>query len=188
LRQIENDWQSVEASQDHLSGLLNKAPKGMEFYNRMQIVREQKRQMKSVKKKNESRIRNCLRVVKKGFGYVEHECKNDEPILFGNEILTISDAQKIWTTNMDEILNLREANPPAWITFWTKFTRSKMSSATTLTISKQVQRVGERFSRLNCLHDLLSSYWQTDHTAGEITVLFHYVRDRFPALWSSGIM
>jgi putative nucleotidyltransferase with HDIG domain len=186
LRQIEKDWQSVEASQDHLSGLLNKAPKGMEFYNRMQIVREQKRQDEIRQKENESRIEIAYESLKKALAYVEHECKNDEPILFGNEILTISDAQKIWTTNMDEILNLREAKSTSVDHLLDEIHSLEDVIRDYPTISKQVQRVGERFSRLIAFHDLLSSYGKRIIPQAEITRASSIMYEQIPALWSSG--
>ncbi len=186
LRKLEQDWQKVDASQQHLSKLLTKAPKGMEFYNRMQIVREQKRQEELRHKENENRIDVAYESLKKALSYVEHECKDDEPILFGNEILTISDAQKLWTDSLNDILTMKDAKTIGVDKLLDEIHTLEDTVRDYPTISKQVQRIGDRFSRLIAYHDLLSSYGKRIIPQGEVTRASAMMYEQIPALWSSG--
>ncbi len=186
LRELEESWEHILADQDHLCMLLTKAPKGLEFYNRMQIVREQKRQEELRQRENESRIETAYESIKKALSLVEHQCKDDEPVLFGNEILTIQDAQNLWNENLTEILTIRDARTAGVETILDKMHSLEETIRDYPSISKQIQRVGERFSRLIGYHDLLSSYGKRIIPQAEIARASAMMYEQIPALWSSG--
>ncbi|MEW6180192.1 MAG: hypothetical protein AB1522_09725 [Chloroflexota bacterium] len=108
LRELNQDWLSILEKQEHLIGLLQKAPRGMDFYNRMQIIREQRRQEELRQKENQQRIEAAYESLKKALSYVEHQCRDDEPIIFGSEVLTLEDAQKVWNEHITEILTMKD--------------------------------------------------------------------------------
>ncbi len=186
LRNMELEWQTLMKNQEHLLSLLNKAPRGMDFYNRMQIIREQKRQEELRQKENQERIESAYDSLKKALSYVEHQCKDDEPIIYGNEVLTLDDAQKLWNETLTEILTMRDMKNASVEAILNRIHTLEETIRDYPTLSKQIQRVGERFSRLIALHDLLSSYGKRIIPQAEISRSSTMMYEQIPALWSSG--
>ena len=186
LREHHQAWVDLFDLQTHLLHLLTKAPKGMEFYNRMQVVREQKRQEELRQKDNDARIETAYDALKKALNFVEIQCKEDEPILYGNEIITIQDAQKIWNDNLTEILTMRDLKYASVDTILDRIHALEEIVRDYPSMSKQIQRVGERFTRLIAYHDLLSSFGKRIIPQAEIARASAIMYEQIPALWSSG--
>lgn len=186
LRELHQEWLKVSEQQDHLITLLQKAPKGMDFYNRMQIIREQRRQEELRQKENQARIEAAYESLKKALSYVEHQCKDDEPIVYGNEVLTLEDAQKVWNEHITEILTMKDLKNASVETVLARIRSLEETIREYPSLSKQIQRVGERFSRLIALHDLLSSYGKRIIPQAEISRSSTIMFEQIPALWSTG--
>lgn len=186
LRELHQEWLKVAEQQDHLIALLQKAPKGMDFYNRMQIIREQRRQEELRQKENQERIEAAYESLKKALSYVEHQCKDDEPIVYGNEVLTLEDAQKVWNEHITEILTMKDLKNASVETVLARIRSLEETIREYPSLSKQIQRVGERFSRLIALHDLLSSYGKRIIPQAEISRSSTIMFEQIPALWSTG--
>lgn len=186
LRELYQEWLKVAEQQDHLITLLQKAPRGMDFYNRMQIIREQRRQEELRQKENQERIEAAYESLKKALSYVEHQCKDDEPIVYGNEVLTLEDAQKVWNEHITEILTMKDLKNASVETVLARIRSLEETIREYPTLSKQIQRVGERFSRLIALHDLLSSYGKRIIPQAEISRSSTIMFEQIPALWSTG--
>lgn len=186
LRELNQDWLSILEKQEHLIGLLQKAPRGMDFYNRMQIIREQRRQEELRQKENQQRIEAAYESLKKALSYVEHQCRDDEPIIFGSEVLTLEDAQKVWNEHITEILTMKDLKNASVETVLARIQSLEETIREFPSLSKQIQRVGERFSRLIALHDLLSSYGKRIIPQAEISRSSTIMYEQIPALWSTG--
>jgi putative nucleotidyltransferase with HDIG domain len=186
LRELHQAWTDLYAQQTYLCTLLSKAPKGLEFFNRMQIVREQKRQEELRHQENQVHIETAYESLKKALSYVEHQCKDDEPIFYGNEIITLQDAQHFWNETLTEILTLRDLNSASVETVLERMHALEEMIRDYPSISKQIQRVGERYSRLIAYHDLLSSYGKRIIPQAEIARASAIMYEQIPALWSAG--
>lgn len=186
LRELLDAWDALSAEQDRLSSLLTKAPRGLEFYNRMQIVREQKYQEELRRKENEARIESAYESLKKALTYVENQCKNDEPIFYGNEVLSLQDAQSLWNEQITEILTMRSNDNVPTETIIARMRQLEEVVREYPTISKQIARVSERFSRVIAYHDLLNSYGKRIIPQAEIARATAIMYEQIPAMWSNG--
>lgn len=186
LREIVDSWEALSAQQDRLSGLLAKAPRGLEFYNRMQIVREQKYQEETRRREAEALIESAYESLKKALSFVDKQCKNDEPILFGNEMLSIQDAQGLWNEQITELLTMRQESKSSTESIISRMRMLEETVREYPTISKQVARINERFSRLTAYHDLLGSYGKRIIPQAEIARATSIMYEQIPACWASG--
>jgi putative nucleotidyltransferase with HDIG domain len=186
LRELLDAWDALSAEQDRMSSLLAKAPRGLEFYNRMQIVREQKYQEELRRQENEARIESAYESLKKALSYVESQCKNDEPIFYGNEVLSLQDAQSLWNEQITEILTMRTGDNIPTETIIARMRQLEEVVREYPTISKQIARVSERFSRVIAYHDLLNSYGKRIIPQAEIARATAIMYEQIPAMWSNG--
>jgi len=186
LQELKQAWVDLQTQQNALYALLKKAPKGLEFYNRMQIVREKKRQEELRQQAHKAQIEVAYESVKKALSYVEFQCKDDEPIFFGNAVITLQDAQHLWNENLSEILTMRDLKTVSIDTILERIHSLEEMVRDYPSISKQIQRVGERFSRLIAYHDLLSSYGKRIIPQAEIARASAIMYEQIPAFWSAG--
>jgi len=186
LRQVKEAWDDLRAQQETLIQKLEAAPKRMDFYNRMQVMREKKRLEEIQRRENAAKIEAATESVKKVMNYVESQCKSDEPVLFGNEVLTFENARQLWEQILNEILEQRREETADVETLLTRLRTLEESVREYPTLSKQIQRVGERFSRLIAYHDLLSSYGKRIIPQAEIARASAIMYEQIPALWANG--
>ncbi|WP_299024624.1 HD domain-containing phosphohydrolase [uncultured Thermanaerothrix sp.] len=186
LRQIKSAWDDLSARQNLLLEKLATAPKRLDFYNRMQVMREKKRLEEIRRRENAARLESATESVKKVISYVENQCKNDEPILFGNEVLTFQNARSLWEQILNDILQQRNEETTDVEDLLGRLRMLEESVREYPTLSKQVQRIGERFSRLIAYHDLLSSYGKRIIPQAEIVRASAIMYEQIPALWAAG--
>ncbi len=186
LRELHQSWVDLDREQELLIDMLTKAPKGLENYNRMQIVREQKDQEELRQQEYQAQIESAYESLKKALNYVEQQCKDDEPIFYGNEILTLQDAQQQWNEALTEILTMRDMKTANVDTILDRIHTLEEIIRDYPSVSKQIQRVGERFSRLIAYHDLLASYGKRIIPQAEIARASTIMYEQIPAMWSAG--
>lgn len=186
LRELLDAWDALSAEQDRLSSLLAKAPRGLEFYNRMQIVREQKYREEMRRQENEALIESAYESLKKALTYVESQCKNDEPIFYGNEVLSLQDAQNLWNEQITEILTMREGDNVPTEAIISRIRQLEEVVREYPTLAKHIARVSERFSRVIAYHDLLNSYGKRIIPQAEIARATAIMYEQVPAMWSTG--
>ena len=186
LRDLNQAWENLSSLQDALSRLLDRGPRKLEFYNRMLIYREDKRQVDVQRRQNETRINSAYESVKKALNFVERQTKDDQPIFFGNEILTLDDAKSVWTGSIESILQLRDNRTATTETIVGRLRGLEESIRDYPTLSKQVQRTGERFQRMISYHDLLVSTGKRVVPQPEIARASVMMFEQIPEFWTTG--
>ena len=186
LRDLFTAWENLSSLQDALSRLLEHGPRKLEFFNRMVIYREEKRQVEIQRRQNETRINSAYEAIKKAMTFVERQTKDDEPIFFGNEVLTLDDAKSVWTGSIDDILKLRESRTATTELIVTRMRVLEELIRDFPSLSKQVQRVGERYQRVISYHDLLVSTGKRVIPQPEIARASVMMFEQLPEQWTKG--
>ena len=186
LRDLNQAWENLSSLQDALSRLLDRGPRKLEFYNRMLIYREDKRQVAVQRRQNETRINAAYESVKKALNFVERQTKDDQPIFFGNEILTLDDAKIVWNGSIESILKLRENRTATTESIVGRLRGLEESIRDYPSLSKQVQRVGERYQRMISYHDLLLSTGKRIIPQPEIARASVMMFEQVPEFWTTG--
>lgn len=186
LRDLNQAWENLSSLQDALSRMLDRGPRKLEFYNRMLIYREDKRQVGIQRRQNETRINAAYEAVKKALNFVERQTKDDQPIFFGNEILTLDDAKSVWNGSIESILQLRDDRTATTDTIVGRLRGLEESIRDYPTLAKQVQRTGERFQRMISYHDLLVSTGKRVVPQPEIARASVMMFEQVPEFWTAG--
>lgn len=186
LRELAQAWENLSTLQDALSRLLEHGPRKMEFYNRMLIYRDEKRRIATQRRLNESRISAAYESIKKALSFVERQTQDDGPIAFGNEILTIEDARQVWNSAIENLLSLRKTHSATTDTIISQMRMLEETIRDFPSLSKQVQRIGERFARVVAYHDLLVSSGKRVIPQPEIARTTVMMYEQLPEQWTAG--
>ena len=186
LRDLNQAWENLSSMQDALSRMLEIGPRKQEFYNRMLIYREEKRQLDRQRRRNENRINAAYEAVKKALNYVERQTQGNEPIYFGNEILTLDEVKAAWNGTIEDLLSQR-SNPAA--STEEIVSRMRLLEETIRdfpTLAKHIQRSGERFNRIISYHDLLLQSGKRIIPQPEIARATVMMYEQVPEQWARG--
>lgn len=186
LRDLSQAWENLSTLQDALSRLLELGPRKMDFYNRMLIYRDEKRRVAVQRRQNESRINAAYEAIKKALSFVDRQTQDDGPIAFGNEILTIDDAKHVWSSAIESLLDLRKTRSASTETIVRQMRLLEETIRDFPSLSKQVQRTGERFARVIAYHDLLVSSGKRVIPQPEIARTTVMMYEQLPEQWTAG--
>lgn len=186
LRDLYTAWENLSSLQDALSRLLEHGPRKLEFYNRMVIYREEKRRVAVQHRQNESRINSAYEAVKKAMSFVDRQTRDDGPIFFGNEILTLEDAKSTWTGTIDSLLKQRDDRPLTTEKILAQMRSLEEAIRDFPSLSKHLQRTAERFTRVVSYHDLLVSSGKRVIPQPEIARASVMMYEQVPENWAAG--
>lgn len=186
LRDLTQVWDNLSSLQDALSRMLERGPRKLEFYNRMLIYRDEKRQVAIQHRQNESRINAAYESIKKALNFVERQTKDDGPIFFGNEILTLEDARNVWNVTIEDLLKQRQNRSATTESIIGRMHTLEETIRDFPSLSKQVQRIGERFTRIISYHDLLVSTGKRVIPQPEIARASVMMYEHVPEQWTTG--
>src|SRR5574340_1167114 len=147
LRDLSQAWENLSTLQDALSRLLELGPRKMDFYNRMLIYRDEKRRVAVQRRQNESRINAAYEAIRKALSFVDRQTQDEAPIAFGTEILPTDDAKHVWSSAIESLLDLCSTGTATTETIVRQMRLLEETIRDFPSLSKQVQRTGERFAR-----------------------------------------
>lgn len=186
LRDLYQAWDNLSSLQDALSRMLEKGPRKLEFYNRMLIHRDEKRRVAVQHRQNQSRINAAYESIKKALSFIERQTQDVGPIVFGNEILTVEDAKTVWTSAIDDLLKQRDTHSATIESIIGQMRSLEETIRDFPSLSKQVQRIGERFNRIISYHDLLVSAGKKVIPQPEIARASVMMYENVPEQWTTG--
>jgi len=186
LRDLYQAWENLSSLQDALSRLLEHGPRKLEFYNRMVIYREEKRRIAVQHRQNESRINSAYEAVKKAMSFVDRQTRDDGPIFFGNEILTLEDAKATWNGTIENLLKHRDDHSLTTETVLGQMRSLEETIRDFPSLSKHLQRTAERFTRVISYHDLLVSSGKRVIPQPEIARASVMMYEQVPEHWTAG--
>ncbi len=186
LRDLYQAWENLSSLQDALSRLLEHGPRKLEFYNRMVIYREEKRRVAVQHRQNESRINAAYEAVKKAMSFVDRQTRDDGPIFFGNEILTLEDAKATWNGTVENLLKQRDDRSLTTEKILVQMRSLEETIRDFPSLSKHLQRTAERFTRVISYHDLLVSSGKRVIPQPEIARASVMMFEQVPEQWATG--
>jgi putative nucleotidyltransferase with HDIG domain len=186
LRELKEKWDGLTDKQSTLLSKLAEAPKRLDFYDRMLIFREKKRAEKARQQENIKRLEAVSESIKKVIGYVESQIKNEEPLLLGNELITFQDARYQWEQVLNDLLKKRHEHGVDYEGLIGQLRILEENIREYPSLSKQIQRINERFSRLIAYHDLLLSNGKRIIPQAEVARASAIMYEQVPALWATG--
>lgn len=186
LRDLLQAWENLASLQDALSRMLERGPRKLDFYNRILIYRDEKRRIAIQRRQNESRINSAYESIKNTLSFVERQTQDEGPIAFGNEILTIDEAKQVWNSAIENLLNLRKSRTVTTETIVSQMRSLEETIRDFPSLSKQVQRIGERFARVIAYHDLLLSSGKRIIPQPEIARAMVMMYEQLPEQWTAG--
>jgi len=152
----------------------------------MIVYREEKRRVAVQHRQNETRINSAYEAVKKAMTFVDRQTKDDGPIFFGNEILTIEDAKTVWNGTIENLLRQRDDRSISTQKIVSEMRALEETIRDFPSLSKHIQRTAERFTRIISYHDLLVSSGKRVIPQPEIARASVMIFEQIPEQWAVG--
>jgi len=186
LREFEASWRARVGLQDQLLDTLAKAPKAVEFYNRIHLARIKKREQElkdtEIARRN-AQAREAIEVALRHFAQPND---NSGVATLGSTILKLDEAQKYWNQRLGEIATLVSSarmDPEELITV---FRNLQDTIADAPAMAERVKEVEVTFIRMMSMHEELTSYGKNVIPSEDLARMLIIVQDEIPRLWATG--
>lgn len=186
LREIDFGWTTVVEVQDRLLDTLSKAPKSVDFYNRIHLARIKKAEQEQREVEIAHRSAAAREAIDHAISHIMQREGQGESITMGSSILSLEDAQEYWTTRMQELNHLETASgmDADDVIHLMHGLEETINDAPGM--AERVKEVEVMFVRLISMHDELSSYGKNIIPQEELARMLTTIQDEIPKLWSQG--
>ncbi|MCL4559020.1 MAG: HD domain-containing protein [Chloroflexi bacterium] len=186
LREIDNAWEQLLTEQVNLINLLEKAPKSVDFYNRIHLARIKKHEEEVREEEISKQGAIAREAVEKTMARLGLSENTPEKVTSGSSILRLDDAKDYWTSRLQEIAQLETAknlSPDDLINIY-KGLENVIQDAPRM--AEQVKEIEVMFFRLMSMHDELSAFGKVIIPSEELARVLITVQDEIPKLWATG--
>jgi len=185
LRMYEREWTQLREKQQRLLDLLAKAPKSVEFYNRIHLARIKKREQElrdaEIARRN-AQARESIEKALSQFGQQDIRGIGTP----GSTILKLDEAKKFWSERLQEIINLEtttKTDPDEMIAVFRDLEHIIVDAPS---MADKVKEVEVSFIRLMSMQEELSAYGKKVIPAEELARVLIMFQDEVPKLWATG--
>jgi len=185
LRIYEQEWTQLRQKQQQLLELLARAPKSVEFYNRIHLARIKKREQElqdtEIARRN-AQAREAIEKALSQFGQQDVRGMGTP----GSTILRIDEAKKYWSERLQEIINLEtttKTEPDELIAVFKDLEHLIVDAPS---MAEKVKEVEVQFIRLMSMQEELSAFGKNVIPAEELARVLMTFQDEVPKLWATG--
>lgn len=186
LREINSAWEKTFESQKSLLEALHKAPKSVEFFNRIHLARNKKQELELRETEVAKRNTQVKESIEKILSTLSSDGSHSEIPALSSGILKINDAKNYWRTRLQEISNLetsRNMNPDEIIQIYRNLEDTIRDAPR---MAEQVKEVEVQFVRMMTMHEELSGFGKSVIPSEDLARILIMVQDDIPMLWATG--
>jgi putative nucleotidyltransferase with HDIG domain len=186
LREVNASWEALSIQQKALLETLAKAPKSVEFYNRIHLARIKKHEHELREAEVAKRNAQAKESIEKVLSGMIHADGQGEIATVSSGILHLEDAQSFWRSRLQEISNMetgRNMDPDEIIQIYRNLEGTIRDAPR---MAEQVKEVEVQFIRMMTMHEELSTYGKNIIPAEDLAHILILVQDEIPKLWVTG--
>lgn len=186
LQSLNDAWERVHTLQDNLLDILAKAPKSVEFYNRIHLARIRKREQELRDAEISKRTAQAKESIEKALsklGQPEAAPESAGPLA---TILRVDDARDFWNSRLQEISNIESSTNLDSDEIINVYRNLESSILDAPRMADQVKDTEVMFIRLMSMHEELASYGKSIIPAEDMARFLLMMQDEVPKLWASG--
>ena len=165
---------------------LEKAPKSVEFYNRIHLARIKKREQEVREAEVARRSAQAKEAIETALLHVNQLDIQGEGPLLGTGIIKLDEAKNYWNNRLLEIANLETSTgmDPEEIIHVYRGLESTITEAPYM--AEQVREVEIQFTRMMNMHEELINFGKNVLPAQELARVLAIIQDEVPRLWATG--
>ncbi|MBE0411317.1 MAG: HD domain-containing protein [Anaerolineales bacterium] len=186
LWEVWKSWQLLVKQQKQLLDLLSKAPKALEFYDKMCILREQQQIERELQAERSQRIAEARKVVEAAIHKIKDQNRQGDRVTEGSRVLKVADAVSYWDQRLMEILEAEQRGTATTDKILTDIHRLKDIVHETPVLARGVSSVEGRFSQLIASHDMLVNLGKAIIPQEEIARATIMMNNEIPQYWATG--
>ncbi|HVN55226.1 MAG TPA: HD domain-containing phosphohydrolase [Anaerolineaceae bacterium] len=186
LKDLNQSWSEILDRQHTLMDVLTKAPKSVEFYNRIHLARIKKREQELRDAEIARKNAEAKEAIEKAISVIDQSKEGGGVATLGSTILRLDDARKYWDERLQEITSLETSahmDPEELITVF-KGLEDTISNAPAM--AEEVKSVEAMFIRMMSQHEELATYGKSVISPEDLSRILIMVQEEIPRLWATG--
>ncbi len=185
LRVLHGEWVELQTRQSALLDTLVKAPKSVEFFNRINFARIKKREEEIREAEIARRNAEAKESIEKSLAQLGTLFTPGNQFSLGSSILKLEDAQSFWTTRLAEISNLETARSMDADELISIYQSMEGALQDAPRMAEQVREVEVQFMRMVTMNEELATFGKYIIPADELARMLTVVQNEIPNLWAS---
>ncbi len=186
LRGYNGAWEDLYHQQRTLLDTLAKAPKSVEFYNRIHLARIKKREQEVLDTEIAKRNAAAKESIERALSSLGQASLQSELASVGSGILKLDDAHNFWQARLQEISNIesKQSMDPDEVIQIYRNLEGTIKDAPRM--AEQVKEVEVQFIRMMSMHEELSTYGKNIIPSEDLARILIMVQDEIPKMWATG--
>jgi len=186
LRELSTEWETLQIQQANLLDTLAKAPKSVEFYNRINFARIKKREQELRDAEVAKRNAEAKESIEKALAQLGSVFNPTDQNNLGSSVLKLDDAKNYWATRLAEVSNLEIASSIDADEVISIYRNMESTILDAPRMAEQVKEVEVQFMRMVTMHEELSGYGKMIIPADDLGRMYMVVHNEIPSLWAMG--
>ncbi|HEX2980534.1 MAG TPA: HD-GYP domain-containing protein [Anaerolineaceae bacterium] len=186
LEAIDRAWGDLLREQEMLLEMLDKAPKTIDFYNRIHLARIQRHEQEKTDAEVADQTARAKDAVEKALASLDQKNEYGQTAPLNSTILRLEDARSFWRKRLSEVVQLEtnaRMQPDEMVSI---FRNLEDTIGELPSMAEQVKEVEVMFIRLMTLHEELSSFGKNIIPPDDLSHMLVTVQDEIPHLWATG--
>lgn len=179
-------WRELINKQENLLGLIDKAPKILEFYNKVHIARGHRLQQRAQEAENAQKIAEARKSLASAIQYIQELDNQGEQITYGSKLISLEEAQITWGKKLNEFSQLDKSQLVNADQVLVKMYQLEKMVRDAPVSARWVRTVEERFANLLSSHDMLVQFGKSVIPQKELARTTVIMYEKIPEYWVNG--
>ncbi len=185
LEEMSGNWKKLQMSQTQLLRLVERAPTSLEFYDKMQLMRAERRAQREREEEDLSRINEARDSLISAIGNVR-QLYDEERVAYSSKLLSMEDAERYWEERLKELEDeeTMRSTSVEEVIYQINSLENLVRSAPNLVL--RIREVEERLTHIISTHDLLLANGKSIIPQKEMVRISGKLYEQVPRMWASG--
>lgn len=185
LRELKRDFENIRDEQQTLVNFIPKAIESIEFYDKMERIRTDKRD-------REQKREGDLRTIEQARQSLASSVKNvrrlydEEPVKYTSKLVNFEESQHNWEEQIDEIIREEQADDIATDEILEKINRLQDIVIDSPNIVLRIREVETRIARISQIHNVLLENGKSIVPQKDMVKISSKLYDQVPVMWATG--
>lgn len=185
LEEMSGQWKKLHMSETQLLRLVERAPTSLEFYDKMQIMRAERRAQREREEEDLSRIGEARESLISAIDNVR-QLYDEERVAYSSKLLSMEDAERYWEERLKELEDeeIVRSTSVEEVIFQINSLENLVRSAPSLVL--RIREIEERLTHIISTHDLLLANGKSIIPQKEMVRISGKLYEQVPRMWASG--
>jgi HD-GYP domain-containing protein (c-di-GMP phosphodiesterase class II) len=185
LREIKGDFENIRDEQQGLVNYLPKAIESLQFFDKMERIRNEKRDREQRREGDIRKIEQARQSLVSSLNNVRR-LYDEEPVKYASNLVSLEESQRSWEEQIDEIIREEQSDEMNVDEILDKINAIQEIVIDSPNLVLRIREVETRLNRITQIHNLLIENGKSIVPQKDMVRISGKLYDQVPKLWATG--